>query len=259
MEIYKDKTALVTGAASGIGHSLSQHLAAQGARVVMADINFRQVEKKAKALVHQGRDVKPVHLDVTDEKAFKNLIYQTAEDYGRLDYLFNNAGIAVVGEVHKLTIDHWRKVFDVNLNGVLYGTFHSYQLMVKQGFGHIVNLSSVEGVLPFPTTASYVGSKHAVFGLSESLWVEAADLGVNITTICPGYIRTPMLDTSETVNTSMEAWKKSFLVQLFEKLSAITPDRCAELTLKGTARKDFFQASMEVFTASLVSSMGVLI
>jgi NAD(P)-dependent dehydrogenase (short-subunit alcohol dehydrogenase family) len=188
-------------------------------------------------LLKKGLKVRAVNLDVTDELAFKKVIEDTAAEYGRLDYLFNNAGVAVLGEVYDLTMDHWSKVFDVNLHGVLNGTFHAYQLMVKQGSGHIVNVSSVEGVLPFPSTVSYVGTKHAVFGLSESLWVEAVDLGVDITIICPGYILTPMLDTSEAVNTTMDNWKKSYLVALFEKLSAITPDTCAKLILKGVAKK----------------------
>ena len=109
--------------------------------------------------------------------------------------------------------------------------------MVKQGSGHIVNTSSVEGVLPFPSTVSYVGTKHAVFGLTESLWVEAADMGVDLTIICPGYIRTPMLIDSEAVNTTTAIWRGSFLAVLFEKLSAITPDTCAKLMLKAVAKK----------------------
>jgi NAD(P)-dependent dehydrogenase (short-subunit alcohol dehydrogenase family) len=237
MSIFKDKICIVTGGASGIGRNLCEQLARHGAYVVMADINFKQVEKEAESLLKEGLKVKAVNLDVTDEAAFKKVIEDTVAENGRLDYLFNNAGIAVLGEVHDITMEHWNKVFNVNLNGVLNGTFHAYQLMVKQGSGHIVNLSSVEGVLPFPSTASYVATKHAVFGLSESLWVEAADTGVDITIICPGYILTPMLDTSEAVNMTMDVWKKSFLVVLFEKLSAITPDKCARLILKGVAKK----------------------
>ena len=237
MSTFRDRICIVTGGASGIGRSLCRTLARQGAQVVMADINFEQLEKEAQSLLGKGLKVKAVELDVTDESAFKSIIQETATEYGRLDYLFNNAGVAVVGEVQDIDMDHWSKVFNVNLNGVLNGTFYAYQLMVKQGGGHIVNLSSVEGVLPFPSTVSYVGTKHAVFGLSESLWVEAVDMGVDITIICPGYIRTPMLDTSEAVNTTMDTWKKSFLVVLFEKLSAITPDTCARLILKGVAKK----------------------
>jgi len=109
--------------------------------------------------------------------------------------------------------------------------------MVKQGSGHIVNLSSVEGVLPFPMTASYAATKHAVFGLTESLWVEAADTGVDLTIICPGYIRTPLLTDSETVPTTSENVLSSYFAILFEKLSAITPDICAELILKAVAKK----------------------
>ena len=237
MSIFKDKICIVTGGASGIGRSLCSLLARQGAYVAMVDINLEPLEKAAGPLLKNGLKVKVVGLDVTDELAFKKVIEDTAAEHGRLDYLFNTAGVAIAGEVHDLNIDHWTRVFDVNLNGVAYGTFHAYQLMVKQGSGHIVNTASVEGVLPFPGTVSYVGTKHAVVGITESLWVEAADMGVDLTVVCPGYIRTPMLTDSEAVNTTMEKWRSSFLIILFEKLSSISPDTCAKLILKGVAKK----------------------
>jgi len=237
MSIFKDKICIVTGGAQGIGRSLCDQLAQHGAYVVMADINFESLEKEADALLEKGLKVKAVHLDVTDEKGFKKIIQDTAAEHGQLDYLFNVAGTAVIGETQDVTIDHWKKVFDVNLNGVAYGAFHAYQLMAKQGSGHIVNLSSVEGVLPFPSSVAYVGTKHAVFGITESLWVEAADMGIDLTVVCPGYIRTPMLTDSETVNTSMDVWRGSFLVVLFEKLAAATADTCAKMILKGVAKK----------------------
>ena len=237
MSIFKDKICIVTGGASGIGRSLSSLLARHGAYVAMADINLEPLEEAAETLLKNGMKVKVVHLDVADELAFKKFIEETAAEHGRLDYLFNTAGVAIAGEVHDLNIDHWTRVFDVNLNGLAYGTFHAYQLMVKQGSGHIVNISSVEGVLPFPGTVSYVGTKHAVVGITESLWVEAADMGVDLTVVCPGYIRTPMLTDSEAVNTTMEDWRSSLLIILFEKLSAISPDTCAKLILKGVAKK----------------------
>jgi len=237
MSIFKDKICIVTGGASGIGRSLCGQLARHGAYVVMADINLEQLEKAAGSLIEKGLKVKAVDLNVTDEPGFKKVIEDTVAEHGQLDYLFNVAGTAVVGETHSLTMDHWTKVFDVNLNGVAYGTFHAYQLMVKQGSGHIVNLSSVEGTLPFPSSVAYVGTKHAVFGITESLWVEAADTGVDLTVICPAYIRTPMLTDIEAVNTTLDVWKGSFLIVLFEKLSSISPDTCAKMILKGVAKK----------------------
>ena len=237
MSIFKDKTCIVTGGASGIGRSLCSQLARNGAYVVMADINLEPLKKAAEPLLKKGLKVKVSNLDVTDESSFKKVIEDTAAEHGQLDYLFNVAGTAVIGETPDVTMDHWMKVFDVNLNGVAYGTFHAYQLMAKQGSGHIVNTSSVEGVLPFPSSVSYVGTKHAVFGITESLWVEAADMGIDLTVVCPGYIRTPMLTDSEAVNTTMDVWRGSFLIVLFEKLSAITPDICAKLILKGVGKK----------------------
>ena len=237
MSIFKDKVCIVTGAASGIGRSTCEQLARHGAYVVMADINSQQLEEVVEPLLKNGLKVKAVKLNVTDELAFKKVIEETAAEQGQLNYLFNIAGTAVLGETYDLTIDHWTKVFDVNFSGLAYGTFHAYQLMVKQGNGHIVNISSVEGVLPFPNTVAYVGTKHAVLGLTESLWVEAADTGVDLTVICPGYISTPMLTDSEAINTSPANWRGSFLVVLFKILSAITPDKCAKLILKSVAKK----------------------
>jgi NAD(P)-dependent dehydrogenase (short-subunit alcohol dehydrogenase family) len=237
MSIYKDKVCIVTGAASGIGRSTCEQLAQHGASVIMADINSQQLEEVVGPLLKNGLKVKAVKLDVTDEPAFKKVIEDTVVEHGQLNYLFNVAGTAVIGETPDVTMDHWTKVFDVNLNGVAYGTFHAYQLMVKQGSGHIVNLSSVEGTLPFPSSVAYVGTKHAVFGITESLWVEAADTGVDLTVICPAYIRTPMLTDIEAVNTTLDIWKGSFLIVLFEKLSAISPDTCAKMILNGVAKK----------------------
>ena len=242
MKKFKDKVCIVTGGASGIGQSTCEQLAQHGAYVVMADLNFQQLEEVAEPLLKNGLKVKAIKLDVTDEPAFKKVIEDTATEHGKLDYLFNVAGTSVIGEVYDQNIGHWTKVFDVNFNGVAYGTFHAYQLMVKQSSGHIVNISSVEGLFPFPTTVSYVATKHAVLGLSESLWVEAVDTGVDITVVCPGYIRTPMLDydrttTTEMANLTVDTWKKSPLIILFRLLSAISPDTCARMILKGTAKK----------------------
>jgi NAD(P)-dependent dehydrogenase (short-subunit alcohol dehydrogenase family) len=237
MNIFNGKVCIITGAASGIGKALCEQLVEHGAKVIAADINMEMLTETVNKIDRTNSQVKACKLDVTDEAEFKKTIDDTVSREGRLDYLFNNAGIAIVGEVRDVTMEHWRKVFDVNLNGVLNGTYYAYHLMVKQGFGHIINSSSVEGILPFTNTISYVATKHAVQGLTESLWVEAVDLGVDITAVCPGYIRTPMFEISEAVNTTLESFKKSFLVVLFEKLTAITAETCAHRILKGVAKK----------------------
>jgi NAD(P)-dependent dehydrogenase (short-subunit alcohol dehydrogenase family) len=115
------------------------------------------------------------------------LVSDLVARYGVLDYIFNNAGISVCADARDLEIAHWRKVIDVNLMGVVYGTHAAYQQMVKQGHGHIVNIASLAGLVPFPTNAPYAASKHAVVGLSLSMRTEGEALGVKVSAVCPGF------------------------------------------------------------------------
>ena len=180
------KVAIVTGAGSGIGEAVSLELARRGARVVVADINGDGAKRVATAIAESGGQATASHVDVTQEQDVMRLVEETASAYGRLDYQFNNAGIAIGGDARDLTLDHWRRVLDVDLNGVLYGTLAAYPIMVRQGFGHIVNTSSAAGLLPTPLSAPYCTAKYAVVGLSLSLRAEGADLGVKVSVVCPG-------------------------------------------------------------------------
>ena len=233
MNAFGEKVCIVTGAASGIGKALCEELARGGARVIATDINAEELESTVTSIRNGGYQVRAEKLDVTDYDAFKERIEDTVSREGRLDYLFNNAGIAILGEVRDTTIDHWHKVLDVNLNGVVYGSHLAYQQMVKQGSGHIVNLASVEGLIPFPSTVSYVTSKFAVMGLSEGLWVEGKDLGVKVSVVCPGFVTTPIFDVSPTVGLERRKWRES--ISLWERF-AISPEGCARVILEGVER-----------------------
>jgi len=204
MEQFKNKVTVITGGGSGIGQALCHELAKQGSTVFVADINEANAKQVASAIIQSGGKAHSVHVDVTKENEVKNLIDDAVSKYGRIDYLFNNAGVAIGGDVRDITLEQWQKVLDVNLNGVLYGSLLGYQMMAKQGFGHIVNTASAAGFLPQPGNAPYGTSKHAVIGLSLSLRCEGADLGVKVSTICPGYIRTNLLDGLKLVNVSRE-------------------------------------------------------
>jgi NAD(P)-dependent dehydrogenase (short-subunit alcohol dehydrogenase family) len=234
MSIFKDKTAVVTGAASGIGKALAEELARRGAKVVATDINEEALQSTVASIKGASHPVHAQKQDVTDYEAFKQLVDDTVAREGRLDYIFNNAGIAIVGEVRDATIDHWRKVLDVNLHGVVYGSVLAYQQMVKQGSGHIVNLASVEGLMPFPTTVSYVTSKFGVMGLSEGMWVEGKDLGVRVSAVCPGFVSTPIFDVSDSVGFEKQTWREEALTP-WERF-AISPEGCAQVILKGVEK-----------------------
>ncbi len=233
MEKFKEKSCIVTGAASGIGKSLMEALADRGAHVVATDINTDLLQKSVAAVPPGSGEVRARGLDVTDYDAFKALVEEVVAQNGQLDYIFNNAGIAFVGEVRDQNIDQWRKVLDVNLNGVVHGSLLAYWQMVRQGSGHIVNISSVEGLIPFPATVAYVTSKFGVMGLSEGLWVEGKDLGVNVSVVCPGFIKTPIFETSPMTRFDRQKFLKALSV--WERFG-ISPDKCARLILKGVAR-----------------------
>ena len=233
MGVFKDQIALVTGAASGIGKALVEELVRENARVIATDINEEMLVTNVEAMNEGEKPVQSLRLDVTDYDAFKRIIDDTIAREGRLDYIFNNAGIAIAGDLRDVSIDDWRKVLDVNLNGVIYGSLLAYQQVARQGFGHIVNLASIEGLIPFPTTMSYVASKFAVMGLTQGMWVEGTDLGVKVSVACPGFVRTAIFDSSPMVNMEREEWMKA--VSLWERF-AVTPEECARKILKGVAR-----------------------
>lgn len=188
------RVAFVTGGASGIGRALSGALAARGADVVVADINGSGAAAVARELDQRGPgSATSLSLDVADARGFQQAIAQVHGERGRIDLLFNNAGIGVGGPTEELELAHWERTLDVNLRGVVHGVRAVYPLMLEQGFGHVVNTASMAGLLPFPLGVPYAMTKHAVVGLSLSLRVEARKHGVRVSAVCPGVIDTPIL------------------------------------------------------------------
>jgi NAD(P)-dependent dehydrogenase (short-subunit alcohol dehydrogenase family) len=183
----------VTGAASGIGRAISEALAQRGCQVVLADIDFADAEAAAAQIREKGGRASARHLDVCDFAAVSELVTETMEKLGRIDYLFNNAGIVVAVEVANYTIDMWNRIIAVNLGGVVNGVQAAYAVMIRQGFGHIVNTASMAGLMVSPSGAGYTATKYAVVGLSRALRVDAQVRGVRVSVICPGVIRTPIM------------------------------------------------------------------
>jgi NAD(P)-dependent dehydrogenase (short-subunit alcohol dehydrogenase family) len=188
------RSAIVTGGASGIGRALAEELAGRGVGVVIADRQVDLAKEVAAAIQSRGGAAEVAELDVRDHERFLAIVNETFERTGRLDYLFNNAGIGVSAEMKDYEPADWDDVFDVNLRGVAYGVTAAYPLMVRQGFGHIVNTASMAGLVAAGMTGSYTATKHAVVGLSRALRVEAKPYGVRVSVVCPGVIRTPILE-----------------------------------------------------------------
>ncbi len=193
---YAGRSAIVTGGGSGIGASLGAALVSAGADVVLADLDGPAAEKVAAGLVGPG-SARGVALDVTDAAAMQSLVEEVVADHGRLDLIFNNAGISLIGETQDLTLGQWDAIIDVNIRGVVHGVAAAYPVMIKQGGGHIVNTASMGGLMAAGLLTSYVMTKHAVVGLSLALRSEAAAHGIGVTAICPAAVNTPILDKGE--------------------------------------------------------------
>jgi NAD(P)-dependent dehydrogenase (short-subunit alcohol dehydrogenase family) len=201
MNPYQGAVALVTGGAAGIGRALCLELARRGATVVVTDLNGEGAAAVAAAITAAGGRATAAALDVRRAEEVERVYEEAAAAHGRLDYAFNNAGLAVLGEARDLDLEHWRRVVDVNLNGVIHGVHAAYRIMVRQGSGHLVNTASLAGLVGFPTALPYAVTKHAVVGLSQSLRAEAADLGVKVSVVCPGFVQSDIFKTGGYVKT----------------------------------------------------------
>lgn len=216
--------AVVTGAASGIGRALARALSARGARVVAADLD---AEGAAAVAAELGDGAIGAGVDVTDAGAVWDLVEGTVARHGRIDLLFNNAGIGGGGPAQDIGVAEWRAVIDVDLLGVVHGVAAAYPVMVRQGSGHIVNTASLAGLMPAPHLTPYAAAKHAVVGLSVTLRVEAAAHGVRVCAVCPGPVDTPLLDTPGPVDA------RALLTAALG--TPYPPERLAEDVLEGVA------------------------
>jgi NAD(P)-dependent dehydrogenase (short-subunit alcohol dehydrogenase family) len=236
---FAGATAIVTGGASGIGRALAEELAERGCEVVLADLQVELAEEVASRINASGGTAKAVKVDVTDYPAVEGLIQATIKRTGRLDYLFNNAGIAVGGNVDLYGIADWNLVIDVNLCGVVNGVQAAYRIMLAQGFGHIVNTASMAGLMPGPGNVVYTTTKHAVVGLSTSLRAEAASRGVRVSVICPGVVRTPILKGGGKFGkmlVDLSPDQEQRVSEIFERFRPMPPDIFAARVLNAVAK-----------------------
>lgn len=236
MNSPQSKTAIVTGAASGIGRALAGELSRRGARVVLADRDIELAEEAAAGVRATGGDALAIELDVRDAACFREVAEWTRDRWGPIDYLFNNAGIGVGGEVAEYDEAAWRDVLDVNLYGVIHGIAAVYPAMVARGSGHIVNTASMAGLLPGPGMASYTTSKHAVVGLSKALRIEAASHRVRVSALCPGAVRTPILTHGKYGRPGPRAASADAMRKLWDKLRPMDADDFAREALDAIAR-----------------------
>lgn len=227
---FQNAVAVVTGGASGLGKALCEELGRRGTVVVVTDVQEEGARAVAEGITAAGGRASGAALDVRDAAAFERLLDEAIATHGRLDYLFNNAGIAAAGEAQSLTLDIWRKVIDINLWGVIHGATAAYARMVRQGSGHIVNVASLAGIGGMALGSPYATSKFGVVGLSLTLRAEGADLGVKVSVACPAYIQTRIFENGTYAGTSSEA------VQSLIPFKFVDVDVAAHKVLRGVER-----------------------
>lgn len=193
---FHNKLALVTGAGSGIGRATALALAGEGANLVLCDINHDNLEGAAAEARALGGDVMARVVDVSKRDAVRAFAEEVHATLGPLDVLVNNAGVALVGSIADTSLDDWEWILSINLWGVIHGVHFFVPPMAARGSGHVVNVSSVAGLVAAMPLGAYSTTKFAVVGLSEALRDELSQKGVGVTVICPGVINTPIVSAS---------------------------------------------------------------
>lgn len=195
MQDLKGKVAVVTGAASGIGRAMAEAFAAEGARVVLADIEETSLGAVADEMKQQGAEVLCVRTDVTQADQVDALADAAESHFGTTHIVCNNAGVAPIAPILETSLEDWRWVFEVNLFGVVHGIASFAPRLVAQGEGHIVNTASSGGLMTVPGFGAYVASKFAVVGLTETLFQELDGTGIGVSVLCPGAVATRIFES----------------------------------------------------------------
>jgi short-subunit dehydrogenase len=233
--MFKDKIVAITGAGSGIGRALALELAHRGARLALADVNTAGLQETL-SLLATGTSAKTYPVDVSSREAVYGFADDVKRDFGTAHYIVNNAGTSVIATVDRLTLEEIDKVLAINLWGVIYGTKAFLPMMLAQREGCVVNVSSVFGLVAVPAQASYVMSKFAVRGLTETLWQELDGTGVRAVLVHPGGINTNISKNS--ISAVHETAHERKLSQAFLGQMTTSPDDCAREIVAGLQRGD---------------------
>ncbi|MGE7768113.1 3-hydroxybutyrate dehydrogenase [Peribacillus sp. NPDC096540] len=191
--MVKDKVAIITGSARGIGFEIGKIFAENGAKVVLSDLNQITVEEAALGLRNKGLEVTGFKADVTNEEDIIQLIKQTKRKYGRIDIFINNAGLQHVAPIEEFPTEKFEQMIKIMLTAPFIAIKNVLPIMKEQGLGRIINISSINGLIGFANKAAYNSAKHGVIGLTKVAALESASSGITVNALCPGYVDTPLV------------------------------------------------------------------
>ena len=191
--MVKDKVAIITGSARGIGFEIGKIFAENGAKVVLSDLDQNTVEKAALDLRNKGLEVIGLKADVTSEDDIIQLIKQAKYKYGRIDIFINNAGLQHVAPIEEFPTEKFELMIKIMLTAPFISIKNVLPIMKEQGFGRIINISSINGLIGFANKAAYNSAKHGVIGLTKVAALESASFGITVNALCPGYVDTPLV------------------------------------------------------------------
>ena len=221
MSFPKPLRAVVTGAGSGLGRALALELATRGAALIVSDINSSAAEQTAELVRQRGATVEAVQCDVTDRDAVFALVDETDKRLGGIDFIANNAGVAVGGSFDEISIEDWRWAVDINLWGVIYGCQAAVPKMKAQGRGYILNVASAAGLLAPPAMSAYNVTKAGVVSLSETLFAEYKSEGIRVAVLCPTFFRTNIVESGRGATTDKD---DAQIIRWMERSKVQAPD-----------------------------------
>ncbi|MEK3670157.1 MULTISPECIES: 3-hydroxybutyrate dehydrogenase [Paenibacillus] len=232
----ENRVAFVTGAASGIGLEIARKFAHEGAKVVISDVREELAVNAAEELQAQGYEAYGLRCDVTQEVEYSAAIAKAKEVYGRLDILVNNAGLQHVSPIEDFPVEKFEFMLKVMLTGAFIGIKHAFPIMKEQGYGRIINMASINGVIGFAGKAAYNSAKHGLIGLTKVAALEGAAHGITVNALCPGYVDTPLVrgqmeDLARTRNVPLESVLEEVIYPLVPQKRLLAVEEIADYAM----------------------------